>query len=68
MLPGLDGVALYRALRRFCAVPVIMLTERVDEVDRLLGLDTGADAYVCKPFSPPEVIARVRAQLRRARA
>ncbi|KPF43319.1 transcriptional regulator [beta proteobacterium AAP121] len=68
MLPGLDGLALCRALRRFCAVPVIMLTARVDEVDRLLGLDTGADDYVCKPFSPPEVIARVRAQLRRARA
>lgn len=68
MLPGLDGLALCQALRLFCAVPVIMLTARVDEVDRLLGLDIGADDYVCKPFSPPEVIARVRAQLRRARA
>lgn len=68
MLPGLDGLALCRALRRFCSVPVIMLTARVDEVDRLLGLDIGADDYVCKPFSPPEVVARVRAQLRRARA
>lgn len=68
MLPGLDGLELCRALRRFCAVPVIILTARVDEVDRLLGLDIGADDYVCKPFSPPEVIARVRAQLRRAQA
>lgn len=67
-LPGLDGLELCRALRRFCAVPVIMLTARVDKVDRLLGLDIGADDYACKPFSPPEVIARVRAQLRRAKA
>lgn len=68
MLPGLDGLELCRALRRFSAVPVIMLTARVDEVDRLLGLDIGADDYVCKPFSPPEVVARVRAQLRRFNA
>ncbi|MBP8271599.1 MAG: response regulator [Sphaerotilus sp.] len=68
MLPGLDGLELCRALRRFCAVPVIMLTARVDEVDRLRGLDIGADDYVCKPFSPLEVMARVRAQLRRAQA
>jgi len=68
MLPGLDGLELCRSLRRFSAVPVIMLTARVDEVDRLLGLDIGADDYVCKPFGPPEVVARVRAQLRRANA
>lgn len=68
MLPGLDGLELCRALRRFCAVPVIMLTARVDEVDRLRGLDIGADDYVCKPFSPLEMMARVRAQLRRAQA
>jgi two-component system response regulator BaeR len=66
MLPGLDGLALCRAVRRFCDVPILMVTARVDEVDRLLGLDTGADDYVCKPFSPREVVARVKALLRRA--
>jgi two-component system response regulator BaeR len=66
MLPSLDGVALCRAVRRFSDVPIIMVTARVDEVDRLLGLDIGADDYVCKPFSPREVAARVRALLRRA--
>jgi two-component system response regulator BaeR len=66
MLPSLDGVAVCRAVRRFSDVPIIMVTARVDEVDRLLGLDVGADDYVCKPFSPREVVARVRALLRRA--
>ena len=66
MLPGLDGIGVCRAVRRFSDVPIIMLTARIDEVDRLLGLDTGADDYVCKPFSPREVMARVKAQLRRA--
>lgn len=66
MLPGLDGIGVCRAVRRFSDVPIIMLTARVDEVDRLLGLDTGADDYVCKPFSPREVMARVKAQLRRS--
>jgi len=66
MLPSLDGMALCRAVRRFSDVPIIMVTARVDEVDRLLGLDIGADDYVCKPFSPREVAARVRALLRRA--
>lgn len=65
MLPGLDGMALCRAVRRFSDVPIIMVTARVDEVDRLLGLDIGADDYVCKPFSPREVVARARALLRR---
>jgi two-component system, OmpR family, response regulator BaeR len=65
MLPGLDGVALCRALRTFSPVPVIMVTARVDELDRLLGLDTGADDYICKPFSPREVVARIKALLRR---
>jgi two-component system response regulator BaeR len=65
MLPGLDGVAVCRALRQFSAVPVIMVTARVDEVDRLLGLDTGADDYLCKPFSPRELVARIKALLRR---
>jgi len=66
MLPGQDGLAVCRAVRAFSAVPIIMLTARVDEIDRLLGLDSGADDYVCKPFSPKEVVARVKAQLRRA--
>ena len=65
MLPGLDGIGVCRAVRRFSDVPILMLTARVDEVDRLLGLDTGADDYVCKPFSPREVMARVRALVRR---
>jgi two-component system response regulator BaeR len=66
MLPGLDGVSLCRAVRAFSAVPILMLTARVDELDRLLGLNSGADDYVCKPFSPREVMARVQALLRRA--
>ena len=66
-LPGLDGIALCRELRTFSDVPVIMATARVEEIDRLLGLDTGADDYVCKPFSPRELMARIRAQLRRYR-
>jgi two-component system response regulator BaeR len=66
MLPGLDGLGVCRAVRRFSDVPILMLTARVDEVDRLLGLDSGADDYVCKPFSPREVMARVRALVRRS--
>ena len=66
MLPGLDGISVCRAIRQFSGVPILMLTARIDEIDRLLGLDTGADDYVCKPFSPREVMARVRALLRRA--
>ena len=66
MLPGLDGVSLCRAVRCFSDLPILMVTARVDEVDRLLGLDTGADDDVCKPFSPREVMARVKALLRRA--
>lgn len=66
MLPGLDGIGVCRAVRAFSDVPILMLTARVDELDRLLGLDTGADDYVCKPFSPREVLARVRSLLRRA--
>jgi len=68
MLPGRDGVEICRDLRRLGAVPVIMVTARVEEVDRLLGLEIGADDYVCKPFSPREVVARVGAVLRRHRA
>ncbi len=66
MLPEMDGIAVCAAVRGFSQVPIIMLTARVDEIDRLLGLDSGADDYVCKPFSPREVVARVRAHLRRA--
>lgn len=65
-LPGLDGVSLCREVRQFSDVPILMLTARVDELDRLLGLNSGADDYVCKPFSPREVMARVQALLRRA--
>ncbi|MEQ1439820.1 response regulator [Fontimonas sp. SYSU GA230001] len=65
-LPGRDGLAVCRELRAAGAAPaVMMLTARVDEVDRLLGLELGADDYVCKPFSPREVVARARAILRR---
>jgi two-component system alkaline phosphatase synthesis response regulator PhoP len=67
-LPTLDGLAVARTLRRDSDVPIIMLTARVDESDRLAGLDVGADDYVTKPFSPRELVARVRAVLRRARA
>jgi DNA-binding response OmpR family regulator len=64
-LPGLDGLDVARELRRFSRVPVIMLTARGDEVDRILGLELGADDYLVKPFSPRELVARVRAVLRR---
>lgn len=66
MLPGLDGLALCRALREFSDVPVVMVTARVEEIDRLLGLDAGADDYLCKPFSPRELMARIKAILRRS--
>jgi two-component system, OmpR family, response regulator BaeR len=64
-LPGLDGISVCREIRKFSDLPILMLTARIDEVDRLLGLNTGADDYVCKPFSPREVMARVRALMRR---
>ncbi len=66
MLPRLDGIAVCRRLRRHSRVPILMLTARVDEVDTLVGLSVGADDYVTKPFSPRELVARVRAILRRA--
>jgi DNA-binding response OmpR family regulator len=66
MLPGLDGLEVCRRLRALAPVPVIMLTARGDEVDRVIGLELGADDYVAKPFSPKELVARVRAVLRRA--
>ena len=67
MLPGTDGLEICRQVRGFSPVPIIMTTARVEEIDRLLGLELGADDYVCKPYSPREVVARVRAVLRRTR-
>jgi DNA-binding response OmpR family regulator len=66
MLPGIDGLEVCRRLRALAPVPVIMLTARGDEADRVIGLELGADDYVAKPFSPKELVARVRAVLRRA--
>ena len=66
MLPGMDGIEVCHQLRRFSTVPIIMVTARIDEIDRLLGLEVGADDYVCKPFSPRELLARIKALLRRA--
>ena len=68
MLPGKDGMGICREIRQFSNVPIIMITARVEEIDRLLGLELGADDYICKPFSPREVVARVKAVLRRVRA
>ncbi len=68
MVPGMDGIEICKAIRIFSQVPIIMLTARVDEVDRLLGLELGADDYICKPFSPREVVARVKAVLRRVQS
>ena len=65
MLPGLDGIEICKGVRAFANVPIIMLTARVEEIDRVLGLELGADDYICKPFSPREVVARVKAVLRR---
>lgn len=65
-LPGMDGLDVAREIRRKTETPIIMLTARVDEADRLIGLELGADDYIVKPFSPREVVARVRAVLRRS--
>src|SRR5258708_11424144 len=65
-LPGLDGLDVTRALRREGEMPIIMLTARTEETDKLVGLELGADDYITKPFSPKELVARVRAVLRRA--
>ncbi len=65
MLPGKDGMELCREIRQISTVPIIMITARVEEIDRLLGLELGADDYICKPFSPREVVARVKAVFRR---
>jgi len=66
MLPGLDGLSICRELRKSSDIPIIMITARVEEIDRLLGLEIGADDYICKPFSPREVVARVKTVLRRS--
>jgi two-component system response regulator BaeR len=67
MLPGKNGLDVCRALRARSDVAIVMVTARVDEIDRLLGLELGADDYICKPFSPREVVARVKAILRRVK-
>jgi len=66
MLPGTDGLTICRELRKTSSVPIIIITARVEEIDRLLGLEIGADDYICKPFSPREVVARVKTVLRRS--
>jgi len=65
MLPGIDGLSICREIRNFSNVPIIMVTARIEEIDRLLGLEMGADDYICKPFSPREMVARVKTVLRR---
>ena len=65
MLPKCNGLEICRDIRTFSSVPIIMITARIEEIDRLQGLESGADDYICKPFSPREVVARVRAVLRR---
>jgi two-component system, OmpR family, response regulator BaeR len=65
MLPGMDGIEICKELRKFSDVPIIMVTAKIEEVDRLIGLELGADDYICKPFSPREVVARVKNVLRR---
>jgi two-component system response regulator BaeR len=68
LLPGEDGLSICRGVRAFSTIPILMVTARVEEIDRLLGLELGADDYICKPFCPREVVARVKAVLRRAQA
>ena len=66
MLPGKNGLDIYRELRTFTDIPVVMATARIDEIDRLIGLELGADDYICKPYSPREVVVRVKNILRRS--
>jgi two-component system response regulator BaeR len=66
MLPGTDGLALCQEIRRHSDLPIIMVTAKVEEIDRLLGFELGADDYLCKPFSPRELVARVQALLKRS--
>jgi len=67
MLPGRDGMEICKEIRSFSTLPIIMVTAKVEEIDRLLGLELGADDYICKPYSPREVVARVKAVLRRTK-
>jgi two-component system response regulator BaeR len=67
MLPNKDGLEICKEVRTFSEIPIIMVTARAEEIDRLLGLELGADDYICKPFSPREVIARVKTVLRRSK-
>ena len=68
MLPGTNGKEVCKEIRAFSKTPIIMVTAMIDEIDRLIGLELGADDYICKPFSPKEVVARVKAVLRRTNA
>ena len=65
MLPNLDGMEICKAVRQFSTLPILIATAKVEEIDRLIGLELGADDYLCKPYSPREVVARVKAILRR---
>ncbi|PHM45832.1 response regulator in two-component regulatory system with BaeS [Xenorhabdus mauleonii] len=65
MLPGLDGLSICREIRKFSDIPIVMMTAKTEEIDRLLGLEIGADDYICKPYSPREIVARVKTILRR---
>jgi two-component system response regulator BaeR len=66
MLPNLDGMEICKSVRQFSNLPILMATAKVEEIDRLIGLELGADDYLCKPYSPREVVARVKAILRRS--
>ncbi|MGN0920830.1 MAG: response regulator [Cellvibrio sp.] len=66
MLPKVDGLTLCKEIRKKSSIPIVMTTAKVEEIDRLLGLEIGADDYICKPYSPREVVARVKAVLRRS--
>ncbi len=66
MLPNMDGIEVCKEIRKFSQLPIIMMTARVEEIDRLIGFELGADDYVCKPFSPRELVARVKAILKRS--
>lgn len=65
MLPGKDGMTICKEIREFFQVSIIMLTAKVDEIDRVLGLELGADDYICKPFSPREAVSRIKGILMR---
>ena len=67
MLPGVDGLTICKEIRKVSEIPILLVTAKVEELDRLLGLELGADDYICKPFSPREVVARVKVVLRRMR-